>query len=168
MFSGAKSYHKRFVGWVRSQRPWVIAVGIVVGIAALPLPIYGQEPAPILPAIAPFTTDGCSIFPDGPVWAHTLWRRCCVEHDFAYWQGGDYWARMAADEALLACVRAVGEPVVGVTMLLGVRIGGSPFWPTDFRWGYGWQVSRGYKPLTALEAAAVESMLKKQQLLQGN
>src|SRR5262245_15908951 len=30
----------------------------------------------------PFTTDGCSTFPDG------AWKSCCVTHDYAYWCGG--------------------------------------------------------------------------------
>lgn len=29
-------------------------------------------------------------------------------------------------------------------MLSGVRVGGSPYWPTKFRWGYGWSYPHGY------------------------
>ena len=116
--------------------------------------------------LLPFTTDGCSMFPDGTIWDSALWRECCVAHDLAYWKGGDYWARMAADEALLSCVDDLGEPVIGVMMLLGVRIGGSPFWPTHFKWGYGWEKWRGYQALTPQEIKMVVDVLIDQQLLQ--
>lgn len=33
-------------------------------------------------------------------------------------------------------------------MRAGVGLGGSPYFPTDFRWGYGWSYVRGYKALT--------------------
>ena len=113
----------------------------------------------------PFSSDGCSWFPEGPVWAQSLWHHCCTAHDLAYWQGGDYIARMIADEQLSKCVTEQGEPVVAAAMLVGVRMGGSPFWPTQFRWGYGWQHSRGYAPLTADEVKLIERQLRSQNLL---
>ena len=45
-------------------------------------------------------------------------------------------------------------------MLAGVRVGGSPFWPTEFRWGYGWPWPRFYGPLDAEEKALVEDALR--------
>jgi hypothetical protein len=36
-------------------------------------------------------------------------------------------------------------------MLAGVRIGGTPYLPTRFRWGYGWPWPRGYRALTPAE-----------------
>lgn len=137
------------------------------GVAAEPLLILEpQKNLSVSNILNPFTTDGCSMFPDGTVWDNALWRECCVAHDLAYWKGGDYWARMAADEALLNCVDELGEPVVGVMMLLGVRIGGSPFWPTPFKWGYGWEKWRGYQALTPQEIKMVVDVLIDQQLLQ--
>ncbi len=126
------------------------------------------EPLPIIAPneiLKPFTTDGCSLFPDGVLWDTTLWRECCVAHDMAYWKGGDFWERLAADEALWSCVDHVGEPAMGVVMLLGVRLGGSPLWPTPFKWGYGWPSWRGYKALTFDELKRVENRLIEQQLL---
>jgi len=79
--------------------------------------------------IKPFSTDGCSLFPDGSLTNKTLWQACCIEHDKAYWQGGTYEERKAADEALEKCV---GQPEIATLMLNGVRIGGSPYWPTPF------------------------------------
>jgi hypothetical protein len=53
--------------------------------------------------IKPFCTDGCtgaeelSADPDA--------YRCCVQHDYAYWVGGDDYSRRAADSALRSCVQ---------------------------------------------------------------
>ena len=85
-----------------------------------------------------FQSDGCSSFPDGTLNKKTLWRDCCVNHDLAYWLGGSYRARMQADSELQQCVKALGQPTLATVMLAGVRAGGSPFWPTSYRWGYGW------------------------------
>ncbi|TCL09405.1 hypothetical protein BXY66_1451 [Shimia isoporae] len=130
--------------------------------------------------LAAFTTDGCSggmssawrtvaqVFPSfrqnqGEV---PPWERCCVTHDEAYHLGGDgtsartsYDARLAADEALQQCVKAVaredgdalqaryGEPqerieiafdFIADRMLEAVRVGGAPCSGLPWRWGYGW------------------------------
>lgn len=98
--------------------------------------------------IKPFTTDGCSAFPDGTAIQNELWLACCTAHDFAYWQGGTYQERVNADLALKTCVEQVGEPAIATLMLAGVRVGGTPFLPTKFRWGYGWPYLRGYKAVT--------------------
>jgi len=94
--------------------------------------------------IKPFTSDGCSAFPNGTPSQQNLWLSCCTVHDKAYWQGGSYQERIDADLALQQCVAAVGEPVIAALMLSGVRVGGSPYWPTSFRWGYGWSYPHGY------------------------
>ena len=108
--------------------------------------------------LKPFTSDGCSAFPDGTFQHNELWLSCCVEHDYAYWKGGTYAQRRAADEALESCVADVGEPEVAALMLTGVRVGGSPFWPTQFRWGYGWPYPRFYGPLDEEEQAQIAAM----------
>ncbi|HNT58469.1 MAG TPA: hypothetical protein PKL99_11330 [Syntrophales bacterium] len=101
--------------------------------------------------LKPFRSDGCSLFPDGTPENRDLWLSCCVEHDKAYWRGGTREERLAADEALEACVAACGEPAVAALMKKGVRLGGLPYWPTWFRWGYGWDYPRGYRALTPEE-----------------
>ncbi len=101
--------------------------------------------------LKPFTTDGCSGFPDGTSEHKTIWLKCCTEHDYAYWKGGTYQDRAEADEALRACVAEVGEPEIAALMLAGVRVGGTPYLPTRFRWGYGWPYFRGYKEPTREE-----------------
>ena len=108
-----------------------------------------------------FASDGCSDFPDGNLAHKTLWRNCCISHDLAYWLGGTYAERQAADEALQSCVAETGEPEIAVLMLAGVRVGGSPYWPTRYRWGYGWPywdgfAPRGYKVLSDTEKQQAE------------
>lgn len=110
-------------------------------------------------AIAPFTSDGCSVFPDGTLDQQELWLSCCTAHDLAYWKGGTYEERLQADQALRQCVASVGEPEIGALMLAGVRVGGTPFLPTEFRWGYGWAFPRGYQALTEREKRQVEAVM---------
>jgi hypothetical protein len=62
--------------------------------------------------------------------------------------GGTKEERLKADHELRDCVAAVGEPKTAELMLRGVRVGGTPYLPTSWRWGYGWRYFRGYKPLT--------------------
>ncbi len=112
--------------------------------------------------LKPFRSDGCSEFPNGTYQQKQLWLRCCYQHDLSYWQGGTKLQRLVADHDLEQCVRSVGEPAIAKLMLAGVRVGGSPYWPTSFRWGYGWPYLRGYKPLSPDELRQVKLMLKRQ------
>ncbi len=111
--------------------------------------------------IKPFSTDGCSMFPEGTLEHKDLWLNCCLEHDIAYWKGGTYKERKAADLRLRECVAEVGEPAIAELMLKGVRVGGSPYWPTSFRWGYGWPYPRGYTPLSREEQETANDLLSK-------
>lgn len=110
--------------------------------------------------LKPFTSDGRSAFPEGAPEQSTLWLSCCQQHDYAYWQGGDYQQRLDADKALKTCVSKVGKPKVALLMLTGVRVGGTPLLPTSFRWGYGWTYPRFYGVLTAHELAQVDRRTK--------
>lgn len=81
-----------------------------------------------------FKSDGCSVFPDGD------YQYCCVEHDLAYFKGGTWRERLIADNKLFKCVNGKKDwwhKVVAPMMWAGVRIGGVPFLPTPFRWGFG-------------------------------
>ncbi|MDO6561889.1 hypothetical protein Q4488_00695 [Amphritea sp. 1_MG-2023] len=113
--------------------------------------------------LKPFTSDGCSSFPNGTRAQNSLWLSCCEQHDLAYWQGGTYQQRLEADNELKACVAGVGEPEIAALMLAGVRVGGSPFWPTEFRWGYGWPYLKPYGELSAAEQAQVKKLLPPRQ-----
>ena len=109
--------------------------------------------------IALFTTDGCSAFPDGTIKQQTLWLDCCIKHDLAYWVGGSYDERRQADQLLNSCVARAGEPEIARLMLAGVRVGGSPYFPTSYRWGYGWSYPRGYKELSQDERDDINGKL---------
>lgn len=85
-----------------------------------------------------FTTDGCTLSPDG------TWQACCVKHDMEYWCGGSAGARLEADAAFRACVVEKGGYGPAEVMYRAVRIGGHPWVPVYWRWGYGWPWPRGY------------------------
>ncbi|RYH09599.1 hypothetical protein [Tropicimonas sp. IMCC6043] len=130
-------------------------------------------------ALAPFTTDGCSGGMSS-LWSFTAerypgfaeahggvppWEDCCVTHDRAYHAAGpdpapeaSYDARLDADRALRACVRATTdardailaaeyglsqEQIRGIysaiaeAMFQAVRLGGGPCTGLPWRWGYG-------------------------------
>ena len=107
-----------------------------------------------------FTSDGCSLFPDGTLKDRTLWCDCCFKHDMAYWRGGSEDEREQADKALRACVLdRTGDKALSEMMYGGVRVGGSPVFSTWYRWGYGWKYGRGYKPLTEEEQKQAADML---------
>jgi len=91
--------------------------------------------------LKPFTTDGCS---GGMSWLwRTVLRRTppwegdCIEHDRAYWAGGTKQQRLEADRVLAASVARKGYPLIGALMYYAVRLGGVPWLPTSWRWGYG-------------------------------
>lgn len=117
--------------------------------------------------LKPFKSDGCSAFPEGTFAQKELWLQCCTMHDFTYWQGGTWQQRVAADKALRRCVEKVGEEEIALLMLAGVRVGGSPFLPTEFRWGYGWPWPRPYGALTKEEQQQVhEAVLNAEKSIQ--
>lgn len=124
---------------------WLLLICLLPGYS------FGDE-------LKPFTSDGCSAFPDGTLEENTLWLACCEEHDRAYWQGGTYEQRLDADKQLKQCVAALGKPKTAMLMLTGVRVGGSPAFPTTFRWGYGWSYPRGYAELTEDELQQVNKL----------
>lgn len=111
------------------------------------------------PDIADFATDGCSRFPDHSLISNDDWCDCCVAHDLAYWRGGTAEERLAADEALRACVeRRTQNRTLADLMFAGVRAGGGPYFYTNYRWGYGWKYGRNYKPLTPAEQTAADAL----------
>jgi len=78
-----------------------------------------------------FTTDGCSRWPDDS------WMACCIAHDIPYWCGGSEEDRKEADRELMRCVNR-NTPWMGNIIYSGVRLGGPPWMPAPWRWGYGW------------------------------
>jgi hypothetical protein len=93
----------------------------------------GAEMPPLV-----FTSDGCSMWPDGS------WAACCVEHDIEYWCGGSADDRYRADAILLECISDCCSGNLGRLTYLGVRAGGIPWQPFPWRWAYGFPGMRGY------------------------
>lgn len=121
--------------------------------------LFGWSATAVADSLKPFTTDGCSAFPNGTPRQQSLWMDCCIQHDLAYWMGGTREERRDADQALRQCVADIGEEEIAEIMLAGVRVGGSPYWPTGYRWGYGWGYLRGYEALSDEEVEAVHQRL---------
>lgn len=94
--------------------------------------------------LRPFTTDGCSdcglsklfwIFRQKlPEDMHAL----CVEHDKEYWKGGTARERWLADIRFRYKIADLGFPKIATVYYYAVRVGGVPWLPTPWRWGYGW------------------------------
>jgi hypothetical protein len=52
--------------------------------------------------------------------------------------------------------------------LAGVRVGGSPYFPTFYRWGYGWPYLRGYKAISDDDKQLIKQRLEQFKLLIDN
>ena len=139
------------------SRSWSLRTVTAIALGLGPLPQVWAEQKIVL---KPFTSDGCSVFPDGTWTQNNLWLQCCLKHDYDYWKGGSEDERQASDQALKQCVIDLGEPEIAELMLAGVRAGGGPYWPTSYRWGYGWPLGRGYQPLTDDEKKQVDTLSK--------
>lgn len=114
---------------------------------------------PSTQGLQPFTTDGCSLFPDRALISTSDWCGCCLAHDLAYWRGGTAQERLQADQDLKSCVLAASaSPELADLMFLGVRTGGGPYFLTPYRWGYGWPLGRSYGPLSLSEDAQAAAL----------
>ena len=107
----------------------IVALVLVASVSAAHL---AQPPLP-------FPDDGCSCAPDGN------FRSCCEAHDKAYYQGGSKQERLAADRALRECIRIKGHTIVDDIYYFGTRIGGVPWLPTPWRWGFGYPYKKGHR-----------------------
>jgi protein tyrosine phosphatase (PTP) superfamily phosphohydrolase (DUF442 family) len=136
---------------------WILLQPIIAVLLAV---LLLTATASVAADIRPFSSDGCSLFPDGTFSDRTRWCDCCFDHDLAYWQGGSESDRETADESLRTCVMEKnGDAVLARAMYLGVRAGGHPAFPTWYRWGYGWDYGRGYRPLSKDEQDQVDRQL---------
>ena len=111
--------------------------------------------------LSPFTSDGCSLFPDSSLITRDDWCSCCFQHDLEYWRGGTYEERQAADARLRDCVREkTGNVALARLMYEGVRFGGSPYFYNWYRWGYGWSHDRKYRALTSEERQHADKLVE--------
>ena len=98
-------------------------------------------------------SDGCTLIPDGHI------KPCCLIHDREYYFGGTREERRDSDKKLFNCIsrkKGFHHKIFAPFIWLGVRIGGLPFLPTDFRWGFGTK-EKGYaKPRVANETVETD------------
>jgi hypothetical protein len=112
--------------------------------------------------LKPFSSDGCSLFPDSSLITKKDWCSCCFEHDLVYWRGGTYDEREAADSRLKDCIiETTGNEALASLMYEGVRLGGSPYFYNWYRWGYGWSYDRKYQPLSPEEQRLADELIEK-------
>jgi len=143
-----------FADIVRSPMGWSRLTSVLLMVVFLTACARQEE-------IGAFRTDGCTLFPNRSLIDESDWCDCCLEHDIAYWKGGTEEDRLAADEALRLCVlERTGDEILAGLMFDGVRLGGSPYFPTWYRWGYGWPLNRGYQALTRAEEMVADRKLK--------
>jgi hypothetical protein len=109
-------------------------------------------------ALHPFSTDGCTDFPNGTPDKPNLWLACCIHHDLLYWAGGSIEQKLKADEYLFKCVAEKHEPVIAALMFAGVTVGGTPWIKDPARWGYGWPKLRGFHHLSDEELEQVKQL----------
>jgi hypothetical protein len=85
-------------------------------------------------------SDGCTLIPDTDI------KPCCLVHDREYYFGGTRGERRESDKKFYDCVKkkkGFHHKIFAPFIWLGVRIGGLPFLPTSFRWGFG-SKEKGY------------------------
>lgn len=90
----------------------------------------------------PFESDGCTGL------GHWLWQliyrkdqppwcQCCLEHDWAYWNGGTSLDRAKADVDLFRCIVHQGFPWFAILVWLGIRLWAGKWMPFGWTWGWG-------------------------------
>lgn len=105
--------------------------------------------------LSAFTTDGCSLYPDGiPLIQPNKWLHCCIAHDLSYWAGGSKSQKDLADHELGRCV-AEQSSVNAKMMYQGVHVGGGANSVLPWAWGYGWRHNPGYNDHAAYEVEEI-------------
>lgn len=138
---------------------------LIVACANLPKQrseIKNNLSTPLSEQLMPFTSDGCSRWPEGTRKNPNQWLECCFKHDIQYWMGGTESQRFNADNELKACVKENFKDWMAIVMYMGVRVGGAAEYETSYKWGYGWTYKRGYLPLTSEEFKYAQSLAPKE------
>ena len=141
----------------------VIFLAILYGCSLTPLSrsdIRQHTSLPLNKQLKPFSSDGCSLWPEGTSTNPGLWIHCCFYHDIAYWIGGSRSARKKADKKFKSCVKKEHKQAAEL-MYLGARKFGGPKIATNYRWGYGWTYGRGYLKLSQQEKKFADGLLPK-------
>jgi len=109
--------------------------------------------------LKPFSSDYCSKWPDGKDEEPAQWADCCFTHDMHYWIGGTEDEKKASDLGLKECVKLSGASLNSFIMYIGVRIGGKPG-DAEYAWGFGYNSSKGYEKIPALELEKAKTLLE--------
>jgi len=105
-----------------------------------------------------FVSDGCTLVPRQAPEVLNLSEDHCYIHDFRYWRGGTRKERLEADRELRDSVRNSGKPLLAEATFLTVRVAGAPWFPTPWRWGFGWKgYHKPYGELTEEERKMVRA-----------
>ena len=137
---------------------------LLAGLSMIVLQACSQDTEQDIVALKPFSSDGCSLFPDSSTITSHDWCDCCLQHDMAYWRGGTAEQREEADQLLRQCVaNKTGNSALATLMYEGVRVGGSPYFNTWYRWAYGWRTDRNYQALTESENKLAERLMAEYQ-----
>lgn len=115
---------------------------------------------PKAPTLRPFTSDGCSASPDGvPLTSKSqAWLDCCIDHDLEYWGGGSKSDKRSADSKFKKCIQDKGYESVAYLYHKSVSVVPSAKTNFTYRWGYGWNYKRPYKPLNSVEKNQMTAM----------
>lgn len=68
----------------------------------------------------------------------------CRIHDDAYFYGGSAYRKFMADMNLAVGIAKRGYIRRAVLFFIGVSIGGTPYIPFSWRWGFHYDYGRGY------------------------
>lgn len=86
----------------------------------------------------PENSDGCTLV--SPYFKYLTkedsipFKQCCIEHDKAYYYGGDVKLRKEADKKLRKCIIEHGYPVLAWIMYIAVRVFSGPKMPFSWSW----------------------------------
>jgi hypothetical protein len=111
---------------------------IIGGIIAVSLaaPMAIKSVAALPPPYRDGCSGGMSFFYRNVLGQVPAWEGCCDAHDKLYGPGGTSDMRAAADRGLYECVAASGHTIAAGFMWAAVKVGGQPFFPFGWRWGF--------------------------------
>ncbi|MGM0629311.1 MAG: hypothetical protein ACQESA_02705 [Patescibacteria group bacterium] len=100
---------------------------------------YGEQNGKSVPP-RPFYFDGCTLFPDSVF--GSSFKKACLDHDIAYYYGGEKSDRLKADIIFKKEISGTGLAgrLLSYPMYLGVRLFGDSFIARyfDSNWGFGY------------------------------
>jgi hypothetical protein len=96
----------------------IIILSLVSALAAPAQQASPDQAVTVAGGPVPFSSNGCSGFREAQFFS------CCFVHDFAFWAGGNWTDRRAADKGLRRCVIDVGKDRLrGDIAFLLIRLG---------------------------------------------